>query len=62
MKRLAGVLLALVVAVALAPRAEAQVVVCGYCCDATGAVRCSINLTPCGGGCFCYGQGNGYAC
>ena len=67
MKKFIGVLLALSVvgAVSLPERkADAQqVVYTRKCCDASGNVRCyTINWTPVGNDCFCYGQGWGYAC
>jgi hypothetical protein len=45
-----------------APKAEAQVAYCSYCCDAYGVARCSGPAIPCGFSCVCYGLGSGYAC
>jgi hypothetical protein len=47
---------------ASAPKAEAQVVYCSACCDGFGNIRCTGGLAPCGGSCFCWGQGYGIAC
>jgi hypothetical protein len=42
---------------------EAQVPMCGACCDSFGNVRCTGFVMPCGGACTCAGiPGYGYAC
>jgi hypothetical protein len=42
--------------------AEAQIL-CGYCCDGFGNIRCGGNMAlPCGSSCFCPGMGYGFAC
>jgi hypothetical protein len=44
-------------------QADAQIILCGYCCDAYGNARCAmVNEVPCGNTCFCVGQGYGNAC
>jgi hypothetical protein len=50
--------------VTLAPeqKAEAQVIYGAYCCDAYNVRRCTINPSPVGSACYCYGQGYGWTC
>ncbi len=65
MKKTLGIVLALLIAVVvIAPKtADAQVILCAYCCDATGTPRCSGYQMPCGNACVCLGiSGYGYAC
>lgn len=66
MKRVISVLVALAIGIAvIAPSdvAQAQVVYSNRCCDGAGNVRCIMGaFGPVGGGCFCYGQGNGWIC
>ena len=64
-KVIASVLAALSIAAIALPehKAEAQIVLwSNRCCDSWGNVRCIINPTPVGNGCFCYGQGTGFVC
>ena len=64
MKKIAGFALSVLIAIALAPKpAEAQIILCGYCCDGNGVARCSGIQLPCGTSCVCYGiPGYGYSC
>ncbi len=64
-KVISSILIALFIGVAvLAPSAPAEAqVVSNRCCDGNGVVRCIMSAYgPVGGGCFCYGQGNGWIC
>lgn len=55
--------LALIAVIAPAQTAEAQYITyTTYCCDSFNVIRCSINPTPIGNGCYCYNQGWGHAC
>jgi hypothetical protein len=60
---IAVTVLGLVSIIAPENNADAQVVLCGYCCDATGIPRCYVPEMPCGYACYCNGvPGTGAAC
>lgn len=55
--------LTLIAVAAPEQQADAQVIVySNRCCDAYGYVRCIINPSPVGTGCWCYYQGAGVVC
>ena len=63
MRHIVAIVFAGFIAVVSSSSANAQAVLCAYCCDYYGNPRCAmVNEVPCGNQCFCYGQGYGNAC